>query len=159
MTSRYLLAMLLAFGVAELLAAPAAAQTVTATNDLQFGNIFPGIPKEVLKTEVGAAAEFFISGTAGAEVAIDFTLPTYMNMGGANMQMIFYETSAALDSSATPDQSSPAVDNLDPWQTITYRIGSAGLTIWLGGKLVPKLVQAPGGYAADIVVTVTYTGN
>jgi len=135
------------------------AQTVSTTNDLQFGNIYPGIPKEVLKTDVGSAAEFYITGTQGAEVAIDFTLPTYMNLGGFNMQLIFYETSVALDSSATPNQSSPPVDDLDPWQTITYRIGSNGLTVWLGGKLVPQLVQPPGDYNADIVVTVTYTGN
>lgn len=159
MIKRRFIFSLVSLGVVAASVITGQAQTVTATNDLQFGNIFPGIPKEVLKTEVGAAAEFFISGTAGAEVAIDFTLPTYMNMGGANMQMIFYETAVALDSSASPDQTNPPVDNLDPWQTITYRIGSAGLTVWLGGKLVPKLVQAPGGYAADIVVTVTYTGN
>lgn len=138
---------------------PVAAQTVSTVSDLQFGNIYPGIPKEILKTDVGSAAEFYITGTAGAEVTIDFTLPTYMNLGGFNMQLLFYETSVALDSSATPDQSNPPVDDLDPWQTITYRIGSNGLRVWLGGKLVPRLVQPPGDYNADIVVTVAYTGN
>ncbi|MEE8575955.1 MAG: hypothetical protein V3T31_01750 [candidate division Zixibacteria bacterium] len=135
------------------------AQTVVVNNDLLFGNVFPSVPKRVLKTTGSSAAEFFITGTASAEVTIDFTLPTYMSSSGFNMQLIFYNSDAALDSSATPNQSSPPVDNLDPWSTITYRIGSSGLTIWLGGKAIPKLIQPQGSYLGDIVITVAYTGN
>jgi hypothetical protein len=134
------------------------AQTVTTNNDLQFGSIFPGIPKTINKTDVGSAAEFHITGTEGAEVSIDIALPTYMSTGGPNMQLIFFETGAALDTSATPDQSNPPVNNLNPWHTITYRLGANGLTLWLGGKVVPGLVQAAGDYSATIVVTVAYTG-
>jgi len=135
------------------------AQTITINNDLSFGNVFPGIPKVVSKATAGSAAEFHVSGTAGNEVTIDFTLPTYMNLSGANMQMIFHTTDCAVDSSASPDQSNPGADNLNPWHTITYRLGSTGLTIWLGGTVVPKLIQTNGSYAASIVLTVAYTGS
>jgi hypothetical protein len=135
------------------------AQNAIVNNDLSFGDIFPGIPKTISKTTPGSAAEFFISGTAGSEVAIDFSLPTYMNSGGHNMQMVFRETDCALDSSATPDQTNPGSNNLDPWHTITYRLGSNGLTVWLGGMVVPKLMQKKGSYSAVIVLTVAYTGN
>ncbi len=135
------------------------AQNATVTNDLTFGDIFPGIPKSISSHTPGAAAEFTISGTAGAEITVDFTLPTYMSSSGYNMQLIFNETNCAMDSSATPDQTNPGNDNLDPWDTITYRLGSGGLTIWLGGTVVPRLNQKNGDYDASIVLTIMYTGN
>ena len=135
------------------------AQNAIVNNDLSFGDIFPGIPKAIAKTTPGSAAEFFISGTAGSEVTIDFALPTYMNYGGNNMQLVFRETDCALDSSSTPDQTNPGSNNLDPWHTITYRLGSGGLTVWLGGLVIPKLQQREGSYTATIVLTVAYTGN
>ena len=100
-----------------------------------------------------------ITGTAGSEVTVDFTLPTFMNQSGWNMQLIFTETDCAMDSSATTDQSNPPVDNLDPWHTITYNLGLNGLTLWLGGTVVPGLNQKQGDYTASIVLTVAYTGN
>ena len=135
------------------------AQNVTVNNNLSFGTVFPGIPKTISKTTAGLAAEFYVSGTAGNEVTIDFALPTYMNLGASHMQLIFRETDCAIDTSATPDQSSPQFNNLDPWHTLTYRIGSNGLYIWLGGIIVPGLTQTEGSYSSNIVITVTYTGN
>ena len=135
------------------------AQTITINNNLLFGNIYPGIPKSVTKYTAGAASEFLVTGTAGNEISIDFTLPTYMNQGGFNMQMIFTENDCSFDTRATPSQSAPEYDNQDPWSTIYGRLGSAGLTIWLGGTIVPKLYQKSGAYSASIVLTVAYTGN
>lgn len=134
------------------------AQNVVVNEDLNFSYVYPGVPKEIDKSTAGSAAEFLITGTAGDEVSITFTLPTYMSQSGYTMQILFPQTSCALDSSAVPDQSSPPVDDLDPYDVITYRLGSAGLTVWLGGKVIPKLVQPPGDYTADIVITVAYTG-
>ena len=82
-----------------------------------------------------------------------------MSMDGFNMQLVFPEDACAMDSSASPDQSSPGYDDVDPWHPITYRLGFNGLTIWLGGMVIPKIVQPPGDYTATIVLTVTYTGN
>lgn len=137
----------------------ASAQNVTVVNNLQFGNILPGIPKTIDKTNAGAAAEYYISGVAGSEVSIEFTLPTYMNDVGNNMQLIFAETDCSIDTTASPDQSSPIFDDLDPWHPLIYRLGSNGMTVWLGGTAVPKLIQTPGDYSGSIVITVTYTGN
>ncbi len=137
----------------------ASAQLVTANNNLVFGNVFPGIPKAVDKATAGGAAEFFITGTAGDEVAIDFDLPKYLAGSGFTMRTVFLETDCALDSSASPSQSTPGADDLDPWQTINYRIGSSGLTVWLGGMLIPQMGQPPGAYTAIVTITVSYTGN
>lgn len=151
----------LSFIVLGLILLPVAVggQNVTVNNNLAFGDVFPGIPKTVDKSGAGAAAEFYVSGTAGSEISIEFTLPKYMNSSGYNMQLIFTEADCSIDTSATPDQSAPTFDDLDPWDIMTYRLGSSGMTIWLGGTAVPALRQTEGSYAASIVITVTYTGN
>ena len=155
----FLIGLAALFGVVLGASADCAAQTITVNNDLVFGDIFPGIPKTIDKSNAGSAAEFHVAGTAGDEISIDFTLPTYMSQSGFNMQMIFNETDCAMDSSATPDQSNPGHDDLDPWHTMTYNLGLNGLTIWLGGTVVPKLSQINGSYTASIVLTVAYTSK
>lgn len=132
---------------------------VTVVNNLTFGDVFPGIPKEVDEKTPGRAAEFEVTGIAGSEITIEFMLPTYMNDGGYNMPLLFRQTDCSLDSSSTPDQTNPLFSDQDPWKTITYGIGSGGIKVWLGGKVVPRLQQNEGNYSADIVITVTYIGT
>jgi hypothetical protein len=134
-------------------------QDITVNNNLEFGSVFPGVPKSISKYAAGEAAEFFITGTPSAEITIDFTLQTYMYASGNTMALQYSATDCSMDSSATPNQGSPGTDNLNPWQTLTYRIGSAGLTVWLGATVVPLIMQRPGNYSATITMTVTYTGN
>jgi hypothetical protein len=135
------------------------AQNITVNDNLSFGSIFPGVPKTVSKYTPGEAAEFHIVGTPNAEVSIDFALPPYMHTTGDIMQLIFSITDCAIDSNAAPDQTHPMEDNINPRHTIISRLGSNGLTIWLGGSVVPTLNQKPGDYSGIIVLTVSYTGN
>lgn len=137
----------------------AGGQTITINNDLGFGAVLPGIPKTIVKTLAGSAAEFLLNGTAGAEITIDFALPTLLIASASSMQIIFTKTDAAVDNRATPDQSLPQKDNLDPWHTITDTLGISGSMVWLGGQVVPRLRQEQGSYSASIVLTVAYTGN
>jgi len=141
------------------LAGMVTAQDITVNNNLVFGPVFSGIPKIIAKTVGGEAAEFQITGTAGAEISLEFALPSYMHTNGANMRMVFSATDCALDSSATPNQTNPPVTDLNPYQTITYRLGSTGVTIWLGATVIPAVSQKPGDYDATITLTVAYTGN
>jgi hypothetical protein len=159
MRGRWISIGLLCGAVVLLLSVSASGQSITINNNLLFGNTFPGIPNTVTKYTAGAAAEFLITGVAGSEISIDFTLPTYMSQGGFNMQMIFTENDCSFDARATPSQSAPENDNQDPWVTLYDRLGSNGLTIWLGGTIVPKLYQRSGAYSASIVLTVAYTGS
>ncbi len=127
---------------------------VSLVNNLVFGNVLPGIPVTISKRST-FAAEFLIQGTAGSDVFISFTLPKYMTTTGNYMRTIFKTTDCAMDSSATPDQAAPTLDDVSPWRTTTYTIGSnSELTVWLGGTVVPDLVQQAGGYTADIVIFV-----
>lgn len=138
--------------------ARAQAPTVTRVNDLAFGTMFPGVPKTIDKQSADAL-EFRVTGTAGAEVRLDFTLPEYMSANGYHVQVVFYADGCAIDTAATPNQTSPAFNDLNPWQTLTYRLGSTGLTVWLGGKAVPGLKQESGSYTGDVILTAEYTGN
>jgi hypothetical protein len=136
------------------------AQSISVVSNLTFGNVYPNVPKVISKTTAGAAAEFHVSGTAGSEVQITFLyLPTYINQSGFTLNVIFANTDCAIDSSATPNQSNPMVNNLNPWQPIIYRLGMNGLSIWLGGTVIPNLGQKPGNYSGPIQVRVQYTGN
>lgn len=133
--------------------------SISLVNNLQFGTCYAGIPKVISKHTAGAAAEFHVSGTAGSEVLITFlTLPRYINQGGYNMNVVIGQTDCAMDSSATPNQSTPGYNNLNPWQPITYRLGANGLTIWLGATLVPNIGQKSGSYSGLIQVRAEYTG-
>lgn len=151
---RVFVSMVLILSLVEL----SSAQTITVNNDLLFGSMFPGISKTTTKYAAGSAAEFQITGTADAEVSLQFALPTYMNNAGFNITLVFFATDCSIDTSATPDQASPTFDNLNPWTTLTYRLGSTGMLVWLGGKAMPKIVQPSGAYSATMVLTVSYTG-
>lgn len=160
--TKTLCALTLAFAITLITAPSTTAQVidVSLVNNLQFGNVFPGIPKVIATQAAGSAAEFHVAGTAGAEVMITFlSLPTYINMGGFNMNVVISETDCALDSSAAPNQSSPGFDDQNPWQPIIYRLGANGLTIWLGATVVPNLGQRPGSYSGLIQIRAEYTGN
>ncbi|MBD3258687.1 hypothetical protein GF377_09665 [candidate division GN15 bacterium] len=155
MLRRWLIAIFTSLGLATLLFA----QTPTAINDLTFGNVFPGVPKEIDKKSAGSAAEFAITGTPGEEILINFTLPVHLTSGSDQLLMIFPDTSCAADSSDPVDQSNPIWDNQDPRQTITATLGSAGLTVWLGGKVIPNQLQPEGSYSGEIVIFVTPSGT
>lgn len=146
-------------GMMTLFSASTGAQNITVNNGLVFGMVLQGVPKTISKYTAGAAAEFLITGTTGNEVSIEFTLPTFVNNVGWNMPLLFEDTDASLDTRVNPDQSAPLRDNLNPWVAILERLGPQGLTVWLGGKLIPKSNQLEGNYSATIVLTVTYTGN
>ncbi len=135
------------------------AQTVTTVNDLNFGDGLPGIPKTVSKATPGAAAEYSISGTAGEEVLIDFTLPSHLVHNSDLLLVSFSTTDCAIDSSDGGNQSSPAWNNQNPHNTLTATLGTGGLTIWLGGTISPKYTQPQGAYTGEIVVTVSPSGT
>jgi len=152
--------LLLTWVVLTIIGGAVGAQTISVVSNLSFGNVFPSVPKVVSKYTAGAAAEFHVSGTAGSEVQITFLfLPTYLNQSGFTLSVLFSNTDCAMDSSATPNQSNPGYDDLNPWQPITYRLGMNGLTIWLGATAIPNIGQKPGSYSGPIQVRVQYTGN
>lgn len=138
---------------------PARAQTATGINNLTFGNVLPGVPKTISKRTAGAAAEYSVTGNAGDQVLIDFSLPTHLADNGNTLLITFSATDCAIDSSDPGDQSNPAWDDRDPRNTLTATLGSGGLTIWLGARTQPSALQPSGSYSAEIILTVSPAGT
>jgi len=149
-----------------------AAITLAATENLEFGNIFQGVPKTVPRTATGAdttAAIFSVTGQPEAGVTAQLVLPEYLSSsGGAQMLISFGTTDMAID---TTNAETPAtVAAGDGWVDQNPRsfpaamqIGGAPATattlIFLGGKVTPSLYQPAGTYTGDIILSVSYNGN
>lgn len=136
------------------------AMTVTGTNDLNFGNVTPGTPKAVDKTDFGTAGEWSIAGPTAAEVQISFVLPDSLRTATTAMQVTFLATDASYEDGTGGGQAAPA-GNINPQNTNLVNLSGVdgSMTVWIGGLTSPSVGQAGGNYSADIEITVTLTGN
>lgn len=172
----FLIALILALGinaeaqdVANALATATVqtAITVAATQPLDFGNVFQGMPKSIANNQDDSSAIFTITGQAGAGINIQFALPEYLSLpdGSDRMPVIFRSTDAAVDTTntATPSTLTAAGGwiNQNPYLLPAAAvIGSPGSNtkIYLGGKVAPSSNQKAGVYSGDIVLSVSYNG-
>lgn len=137
------------------------ALTILGNNNLVFGSVTPGLDKTVDKTAVGFAAEWEIAGVSGSELTITFTLPANLTLIDSTviMPITFTNTDASYEDGTGLGQTVPA-GIFDPLGPGSQRLGAAGtLYFWLGGTVRPGLTQTGGNYAADIILTIAYTGS
>ena len=141
---------------------------VTATQALDFGNVYQGVAKTQDETSDALSGIFTITGAASANIACYFQLPEYIALatGVDRMPITFSSTDATfsiLDAAAPSTPSAPgagATLNTNPRNLTGTAIGVGGVSqIFLGGKVIPSVNQAAGAYSADIVLTVSYTGS
>lgn len=141
---------------------------VTATQDLDFGNVYQGVAKIQDETDDALSGIFAISGAANADIACYMQLPDYVALAtGADRMTIAFSTTDAtfsvLPAGAPSTPSAPGVGallNQDPHNLTGTSIGAGGAAqIFLGGKVIPSVNQAAGAYSADIVLTVSYIGT
>lgn len=137
-----------------------ASLTVSGDNDLEFGNVTPGVPKSVQSTEVGSAGEWtIVAGGPSAEVTLAFTIPPSLSSSGNNLPVQFAAGDAAYANTALASQTSPTM-SIDPGVMTTANLdGVGGMVVWIGGTAVPGVSQAAGDYTGQIQMTVTLTGN
>ena len=140
---------------------------VTATTDLAFGSVSPGVTKTVSRTATGVdttAAIFTIAGDPGSGILVQLTLPEYMSASsGDRLQLLFTSTDCTVDSLA----GTPASPGAGAWVGVNPRalpalkigITNSSTSIYLGGKIIPQPRQAAGSYSADIVISVSYDGT
>ncbi|HEX6966219.1 MAG TPA: DUF4402 domain-containing protein [Gemmatimonadaceae bacterium] len=135
--------------------------TITGSNDLQFGNVFPGVNKTVDYTDATNAGQFTVSGDGGAQVAVSFDLPTDLNGPSGSTLPIdtwtgYYNTTNSTSSGgSTFTPSSSAVDT-----NLSGSTGSAGsLYVFLGATVKPATNQTQGSYSNTVTMTVAYTGS
>ncbi len=149
-----------------------AAITLAASENLEFGDVFQGVPKTVARTAVGldtTAAIFTITGQPEAGVTAQFVLPEYLSSSaGGNMVISFSATDMAVDTSAS--KTPATVLAADGWidedprnfpaaMQIGGAVAIASSSVFLGGKVAPSLFQAAGTYTGDIILSVSYNGN
>ncbi len=142
--------------------------SVTASQALDFGNVYQGVAKTQDETSDANSGIFTITGAASSNIACYFQLPEYIALanGTDRMPITFSSTDATfsvLDAAAPSTPSAPgagATLNTSPRNLTGTAIGVGGTSqIFLGGKVIPSVNQAAGAYAADVVLTVSYTGS
>jgi hypothetical protein len=141
--------------------------TVTATQALDFGNVYQGVPKVQDETSDANSGIYTITGQASAGISCYFQLPDYVSLanGTDRMPITFSATDATFSVLAAAAPSTPsapgagATANTNPRNLTGTAIGAAGTSqVFLGGTVIPTINQAAGAYSADIVLTVAYTG-
>lgn len=134
---------------------------ITGEHDLLFGTVLPGVDKTVDKGDVGFAGAWHINGDNSAEITLDFTLPDSLihQDSVAYMRIDFTNTDASYDDGTGGGQTVP-VATINPNGPETLVLGPAGqMDVWIGGTVRPDLTQTGGSYAAEVTLTVAYTGN
>jgi len=139
--------------------------SVTATQSLNFGNVYQGVAKTQDETSDANSAIFGITGQASADISCFFQLPDYVALadGSDRMVITFSTTDATFAPAAGATPATPGVGatlNTNPRNLTGTTLGAAGgAQLFLGGKVIPSVNQAAGAYSADIVLTVAYTGT
>jgi hypothetical protein len=126
--------------------------TVTGTQNLSFGNVFPGVAKSVLYSDATNGGKFSVAGQGSTPVTYSFTLPANLTSGGNNLPIgswLGYEnaTNSTSGGSAITPSATPTSATLS---------GSGALFFFLGATVTPPANQAAGSYTGTVTLTVSY---
>lgn len=141
------------------------ALTVASSSSIAFGNVYQGIATTIDNTDATAGI-FKVTGQVDAGISLYFQLPEYLALsdGSSRMTVSFNSTDCSVDT--TGADSPTTMNGTKGWLDGDPRsfpgaaqIGSAGTSIYLGGKVTPSLYQAAGSYSGDIILTVSYNGT
>ena len=127
------------------------ALTVAAGQNLDFGNVTPGVNKTVGIAAAGAG-RFDITKAATSGVTLSFTLPTDLVSGGNNLPIGSW--TGGWNTSATP----AGATTFTPSAAGTNTAVTAGtaLTVYVGATVSPAAAQAGGTYTGDVTLSVVY---
>ncbi|HYL22604.1 MAG TPA: DUF4402 domain-containing protein [Gemmatimonadales bacterium] len=126
--------------------------TVTGTQNLSFGNVFPGVAKAVAYTDATNAGTFSVGGQASTPVTYSFTLPANLTSAGNNLPIGSWlgyanTTNSTSGGSAITPSATPATATLS---------GSGGLFFFLGATVTPPANLPAGAYSGTVTLTVSY---
>ncbi len=181
-TAKLLARLLVVIALAALIGSPAAfgqdvaigtatanvltALAVSATHDLDFGDVLQGVPKSADKTVLADAGVFQVTGEGAKEISMYLELPDYLwnSTNQDRLAIAFSSTGADIDTTAA---GTPAVHGLgaivdqNPHSLPDTPIGGTDniLQIFLGGTVYPTVDQRADTYTGDIILTVSYTGD
>ena len=136
---------------------------VTSVQDLNFGNVLQGVPSSADIDVIAEAADFSVTGSGGAEVALYLQLPEYLwnTTNTDRMQISFSSTDCEIDPNIGTAAAKVAEVVADPYNLPATNLHATNniLHVYLAGSVFPAVDQAVGAYSADIVLTAAYTGN
>jgi spore coat protein U-like protein len=124
--------------------------TVTAANNLDFGQVFPGVSKTIAVNQPGAG-RFDVTGQASTPVSLTFVLPANLT-AGANLLPIgswngvHSPTASPTGTSFTPSASA----------TNATLSGTGQLFVYVGAQVTPAVGQVAGNYTGTVQMTVVY---
>ncbi len=127
------------------------AVTVAAGQDLQFGNVTPGVAKTIGIAASGAG-RFDVTKAANQGVTLAFTLPANLT-NGANTLPIGSWT-GGWNTSATPAGATTFTPSAGGTNT-TATAGTA-LSVYVGATVSPAAAQAAGAYTGTVTMSAVY---
>jgi hypothetical protein len=127
------------------------AVTVTAGNDLQFGNVTPGVNKTVAIGDAGAGS-FNVTKAANEGVTLAFTLPTDLTDGVNNLPIGSW--TGGWNTSATPAGATTFTPSAGGSNT-TATAGT-GIFVYVGATVSPAAAQVAGNYSGTVTMSVVY---
>lgn len=139
--------------------------SVSATQDLDFGTVFGGVPKTMGNDDDDSSAVFTITGEPGAGINVQLILPEYLSLanGSDRMTVVFDANDCSIDTvgTASPSTVVGGFVDIDPRAILSgVIVGSGGTSqVFLGGKVIPSANQKSGTYSGDIVLSVSYDGT
>ena len=127
--------------------------TVTGAQNLDFGNVTPGVAKGVAVTSA-SAGRFDVTNQANSNLSLTFTLPTNLASGGNNLPIATWTGHHSFTNSPTGGS------NFTPSASATNIAASASNTgnlyVFIGATVTPGAGQAAGSYTAPVGMTVVY---
>src|SRR6266702_8187415 len=124
---------------------------VVGAQQLNFGNVFPGVNKTIAATDLTNAGRFDVTGQASTPVTLSFTLPATLSSGANTMPIDTYTGISALTSAQVGGTAFSLVAGATP--TLS---GTGALFVWIGARVTPATNQAQGVYTANVTMTVVY---
>ncbi len=105
---------------------------VVGAQQLNFGNVFPGVNKTVAATDLTNAGRFDVTGQASTPVTLSFTLPATLSSGANTMPIDTYTGISALTSAQVGGVAFNPVTGANP--TLS---GTGALFVWIGARVTP----------------------
>jgi hypothetical protein len=126
--------------------------TVTGTQNLAFGNVFPGVAKAVAYSDATNGGKFSVAGQGSTPVTYSFALPANLTSGGNNLPIGSWlgyvnTTNSTSGGSAITPSGTPA--------TATLSAGGQ-LFFFVGATVTPGPAQVAGSYTGTVTLTVSY---
>ncbi len=122
---------------------------VTAANALDFGQVFPGVPKGVALASA-SAGRFTVTGQGGAGVSLAFVVPANLTFGANTLPVAFAGSWNGIND--------PAGTGIGSFAGATGATlsGTGNLFVFVGGTVTPSVSQAAGAYVGTVQMTVVY---